>query len=235
MLEETASDGSLKADVHLEKHAHASMTRTRRRREGTTSFHLLRQVHRTETRQVTEKVAMTEVPKAYQNLQVKFVRESEQATVYKHQERILPKKRFMQLLACSRMYKIRSSCWMQIRRHVCAHKHTAKPADEKEISASSAIHIPSNDERQKQMRKIQSDDKTQYRVRFYHFAKKSVVKRENGTNTWSHPDRISKSAKSKRSNIRGKIYRMDFEHGRQSKDSSSGFRQESVQHSRLVF
>ena len=36
--EETASVGSRKANVHLEKHAHSSVTRTRKQREGTTSF-----------------------------------------------------------------------------------------------------------------------------------------------------------------------------------------------------
>ena len=74
--------------------------------------------------------------------------------------------------------------------------------------------IPSNDERQMQLRTIQSDDKTQYRVRFYHLAN-NVLRRENGTYTWSHPDRNSNSAKSKLSNIRGKICRTDFEHGKQ--------------------
>ena len=43
--------------------------------------------------------------------------------------------------------------------------HTATLADEKEKSASMAIHIPSNDERQMQRRTIQSDDKTHNRVR----------------------------------------------------------------------
>ena len=61
--EETAYAGSQKASVHLEKHAHSSMTR-RREVKGRDDFvHFLRQVHRTEFRKVTEKVAMTEVVK----------------------------------------------------------------------------------------------------------------------------------------------------------------------------
>ena len=57
------------------------------------------------------------------------------------------------------------------------------------------------------MMKIQSDDKTRYRVRLHHLA-------------GNHPDQISKSAKYKRSNFRRKTYRMDFEHGRKHKENS---------------
>ena len=60
----------------------------------------------------------------------------------------------------------------------CAFKHTAKPADEKTNSASIAVHIPLNDERQMQLRTIQSDDKTQIRVRLHHLAKKVRSQRE---------------------------------------------------------
>ena len=45
--EETASVGSQKGSVHLEKHAHSSMTRTRQAQERTTSLTVLRQDHRT--------------------------------------------------------------------------------------------------------------------------------------------------------------------------------------------
>ena len=41
------------------------------------------------------------------------------------------------------------------------------------------------------------------------------------TNTWSHPDRIRNSAKSKRSNIRWKIHRMDFDHWRKMARTSA--------------
>ena len=48
------------------------------------------------------------------------------------------------------MNKIHIYRWMQIRRQKCAYKRTAKPADEKRNSASVALHIPSNDDRQMQ-------------------------------------------------------------------------------------
>ena len=59
--EETANVGSRKASVHLGKHAHSNMTRTRKGRDD--FVHLLRQVHRTENRKVMEKVVMTEMQK----------------------------------------------------------------------------------------------------------------------------------------------------------------------------
>ena len=49
------------------------------------------------------------------------------------------------------------------------------------------------------------------------------IRYQKGTYTWSHADRISKSATSKLSNIRGTIYRMDFEHGRKRKERSLEF------------
>ena len=73
--EETASAGSQKANVHSEKHAHSSMTRTRKARGKEDLVHLLRHVHRTETRKVTEKVAMTQVLKTDPKLVVKVSQE----------------------------------------------------------------------------------------------------------------------------------------------------------------
>ena len=46
------------------------------------------------------------------------------------------------------------------------------------ISALIAIYTPAHDERQMQLRKIQSDDKTQFRVRLHHPANRYVLKRE---------------------------------------------------------
>ena len=109
-----------------------------------------------------------------------------------------------------------------------AHKHTAKPADEKKNSPLIAIHNPSDGERQVQLRKIQSNDTTQYRVRLHH-GNKYVLKMDKlATCTWSHPGWISKDAKSKIFNIRGKIHRMDFEHGRKYKESSVDFWKRNV-------
>ena len=54
------------------------------------------------------------------------------------------------------------------------------------------------------------------------------------TYTWSHPDSVPKSTKSKRSNFWRKIHRMDFEHGRDSKKSSLDCTQERLQSSRFI-
>ena len=67
LTEEIAYAGSQMDNVHLEKHAHSSMTRTRKAKGRDNFVHLLRQVHRIKTRKVTEKVAMTEVQKAHQH------------------------------------------------------------------------------------------------------------------------------------------------------------------------
>ena len=93
------------------------------------------------------------------------------------------------------------------------------------------MHIPSNDERQMQIRKFQSDAKT-HRVRLHPLANQYVLKKSKiGIYTGSHRDH-SESATSKRSNYRRKIFRMDFEHERNSKNCSLDFTQERVQNSR---
>ena len=53
--EEIASVGLRKANVHLEVRAHSSMNQTRKATERNDLVHLLRQVHRTETRKVRER------------------------------------------------------------------------------------------------------------------------------------------------------------------------------------
>ena len=70
-------------------------------------------------------------------------------------------------------------------------------------SALIAIHIPSNDEPQMQLRTVQSDDKNP--IPSDTSSSREQVCSQKGeivTYTWSHPDRIRKSAKSKPSNIR---------------------------------
>ena len=57
---------------------------------------------------------------------------------------------------------------MQVRRQVCVHKHTV--ASEKSNSATIAIHNTANAERQVQLQKVQSGDKTQFRVRHHDLA-----------------------------------------------------------------
>ena len=83
--------------------------------------------------------------------------------------------------------------------------------------------------------RCQSNDKTKFRVRLRHLANKYVLRRKIGIFTWSHPDRISKSAKSRPSNIRRKINRMDFKYGRNSQKNSLDFSQERVHKSWLIF
>ena len=100
----------------------------------------------------------------------------------------------------------------------CVYKHTAKSAGE----ATVAIHMTANDE--------QSNNKTQIRVRFHHLANRFVLEEQRiGTNTWSHADRIRTPAKSKRSNIQGKINRIDLSHGRNVKDISLDMAQACTQ------
>ena len=99
------------------------------------------------------------------------------------------------------------------------YKHTANSADDKGNLATIAIHIPANGERPIQLQKGQSDAKSQFRVRLHHFANRCFLKREHTrTNTSGRPDKNPNSAKSKRSNIRGKIFRMDLAHGRNDKE-----------------
>ena len=68
--EETASIGSHEADVRFESRPHSSMNRKRKAKGRDDFVHFLLQVHRTEIRRVTDKVAMTEVQKAHQNFLV---------------------------------------------------------------------------------------------------------------------------------------------------------------------
>ena len=60
----------------------------------------------------------------------------------------------------------------------------------------------------------------QHRVRL-HISRTNTFSEGNfWTCTWSHPDWTSTSAESERSNIRGKICRMDFGHGRKTRTSA---------------
>ena len=93
---------------------------------------LLRQLHRTKTPQVTEKVAMTEVLKAHQKFPVKSP-SGKRTALYKLQERKLPRAKFScnygHVPECSK-FKAPGGCRFGDK---CAHKHTAKLADETEI------------------------------------------------------------------------------------------------------
>ena len=118
------------------------------------------------------------------------------------------------------MYKNQSSSMTQVRRQIRLQTHIEICQTNKDKSATIAIYIPANDERQMQLRKIQSTDKTQFRVRLHYLANRYFLKRETFR---SHPVSIRKSAKSKRSNIRGQIHRTDRAHGSKGKDISFDF------------
>ena len=138
--EETASVGSQQANFHLEKHAHSSLTRTRKAK-GRDLVYFLQQAHRTEIRKVTERVVLTEVQKeAYRNWLVK-VRQGKRTDYFvQTQQRKLPKETFMLLLACSRMCKIRSSRLMQIRRQVCIQTHCKTCCGKEQFSIDRESH-----------------------------------------------------------------------------------------------
>ena len=85
----------------------------------------------------------------------------------------------MEILVILGMIPNTQNSYLQVAANSGGHKHTAKSADEKGNPASMAIHLQLNDERQLQLRKIQSDDKTQFRVRLHHLEYKYVLKREN--------------------------------------------------------
>ena len=144
----------------MEKHAHSRMTRTRKAQGRDDLIH--RQVHRTETRKVTEKVAVTEVLKAQQNflVQVRQVKQTGHLAQTSRKEVTKGETHVkIGMFPNSQNSKGPGGCKCKDR---CAYKHTGKLADETKHSASIPIHIPSNDERQVQIRKIQSDNKTQY-------------------------------------------------------------------------
>ena len=85
----------------------------------------------------------------------------------------------MEILVIIGMFPNTQNSYLQVAANSGGYKHTAKSADEKGNPASMAIHLQLNDERQLQLRKIQSDDKNQFRVRLHHLEYKYVLKREN--------------------------------------------------------
>ena len=98
------------AKDHVEKHAHSSMTRTRKS-EGRDDS-----VHCTETRKVAEKVAMTEALKDHQHLLVKSPSGKAKSQLCANfLKGSCPKGKFMYFLACSRMNTVQSYRWMPIR------------------------------------------------------------------------------------------------------------------------
>ena len=103
---------------------------------------------------------------------------SEQTTLHKLQEWKLPKVKFhviTGMLPNVQHSKIQANADSETSE---AHKHTAKSGAKMQISAAIAFHSTSNDELQMQLRKFQSDAKTQYRLRLHHLANKYVLTRK---------------------------------------------------------
>ena len=132
-----------KANVHLEKHAQSSMTRTREAKGRDVFSRLLRQVHRTENRTVTEEVAMAEVQKAQKILEKSPSGKANRLPCTNLQERKIAKGDIhVTTWRCSR--KIQNSMLLVDARfgRKCAYTYTTKPCDELRHSASIAIHNP---------------------------------------------------------------------------------------------
>ena len=220
----TRTFGSQKANVHLEKHAHSSMTRTRKAkgRDEPRSPAPRGAPHRNSKGdgKVSDDGSAKDTPfflvKARQGKRTDYLAQTSRKEVVKGKIHV-----FMGMLPNVQ----NSKRWMDANSETSVYTNTLqKSLNEKANWASITINIQSNDERQMQLRKIQSDDKIRFWVGLYRLANYYVLKKGKiGTYTGSHPDRISKSTKSKRSNIRGKTYRMDFENGRDSKESILDF------------
>ena len=217
----------------MEKHAHSSMTRTRKAKGRDDFVHLLQRVHRTETRKVAEKVAMTEALKEHQHLVVKSPSGKANSQLCTNfLKGSCPKGEFMyfwhvpectqikapggcQFGVCSQTH---SKTWCWKKNCIDWYSHSIKwwatdATTEKSVGWQDPIPSETSSSREQ----IRSQEK------------------ETGPYIWSHPDWISKSAKFKRSNILRKICRMDLEHGRKSKDSSLDFTQERILGSRFLF
>ena len=134
LRKEIASVAPQKANVHSEKHAHSSMTRTRKAK-GRDLVHLLRHNRRTEIRWMTEKVVMTEVQEAHQNWQVK-VRQGKRTDSLGQTSRKKVAKGENHLIAG--MFRNVQNSKYQVDARLGdkrAYNHRAKPADEKKNSA----------------------------------------------------------------------------------------------------
>ena len=172
--EETASIASRKGNDHLEKHAHSSMTRTRKAKERDGLAHFLPQAHHAETRKVTEKVAMTKVLKAHTHttLLITVSQESERTALHKLQEKKLPKG-----IVIIGMFPNVQKSKLQVDAdwETCVHTNTQQNLlmnRETQYRLLFTFHRVLKD------RKIQSDNNTQYRVRLDLLANKYVFKRQ---------------------------------------------------------
>ena len=147
------------------------MTQTRKAKGRADLVHLLRQVHRTEIRKVTE------AQKAHRNLLVKVSQGKKTDYLVQTSRKEVAKREIHVIIG---MFPNVQNINLQQDANSETSVHTNTLLNLlMEKSAFVAIHIPLNDERQMQLRKNQSDDKTQVRVRFHHLANKSIWKWKN--------------------------------------------------------
>ena len=146
---------------------------------------------------MTEKVAMTEVLKTHQNLLVKCVRDSEQTTLY-----TTSRKESNVMIG---MFPNVQNSKLQVDAdsETSVRTHTAKIAYEKKNAATVAIHITASDEQHTEVQR-QKCRMTRLNSESGSIISRTVVFKKGriGTCTWSHPDSIQKSEKTKRCNIR---------------------------------
>ena len=179
-----------KANVILEIPAHSSMTRTRMAKGRDDLVHLLRQVHRTEIRKVTEKVVMTEAQKAHQNFLVRLPCTNCKKWTYQKGKLIH---------VCIAMFpnvKNQRSRWMQIRRQVCIQTHSKNLLMKRNFSIDCCS---------RSTEWCATDANTENSVGWHDpilsetWSSREQVRSEMWkleTYTWSHPDHIQESTKS---------------------------------------
>ena len=121
------------------------MNQTRQAKERDALIHLLRQAHRTEIRQVTEKVAMTEVQKTLQNLLVQDLRDKR--TDYFVQTSRMEVVHEVMFVIIGMFPNVQNSkLQVDADSETCVHTETQQNLRVKK-TASIAIHIPLNNER----------------------------------------------------------------------------------------
>ena len=136
------------------------MTRTRKAKGRDDFDHFLRQVHRTETRKVTEDVAVTEVLKAHSNLLVK-VRQVKRTDYLVQTSRKKVAKGEIRVVVGVFSNVHNSKLQVDADSESSVHTNTQQNVLMKR-TIQIAIHIPSKDDRQMQLREIQSGSRTQY-------------------------------------------------------------------------
>ena len=149
------------------------MTRTRKAKGRDDLVHLLHQVHHTEIRKVTEKVAVTEVLRAHQNSRVK-VHQEILCTTSRREGKIHVIIGMFPNVQISKLHEVadlKTSVHTDIQQNLRMKRN---------IQHRSLFTFDQMMNGRCIYGKIQSHDKTQYRVTLRHLANKYVLKMENG-------------------------------------------------------